>query len=64
MYQYDRNEPALNYDKVNDFDGDNIIILSNFKAKITGTTKAAGEQYFFKLCKQFLKNSRNTFNQL
>ena len=62
LWQYSRNEPALNDSNIVDFDGDNITDPFRFKAKITGTTNDAGpEDVEVALLLRHLSNIRRTF---
>ena len=61
LWQYSRNEPALNDTNIVDFDGD-ITDPFRFKAKITGTTNDAGpEDVEVALLLRHLSNIRRTF---
>ena len=42
LWQYSRNEPALNDDNIVDFDGDNVTDPFRFKSILTRNTNDAG----------------------
>ena len=65
MWQYFRNEPALNDDNIIDFDGDNIADPFRFKPIVTGTTNNVGAKDLeIALLLKCLGNFRRIFEML